>query len=69
MRILSVGVEEELSRSLASSLRVIVDDSYDIDDSSNFLRFRNYDLILLDYDLEYNKAKKFIGCFIKKIKL
>ncbi len=60
MRILSVGVEEELSRQLALSLRVIVDDSYDIDDSSNFLRFRNYDLILLDYDLEYNKTKKFI---------
>ncbi len=60
MRILSIGVEEELSRSLASSLRVIVDESYDIDDSSNFLRFRNYDLILLDYDLEYNKTKKFI---------
>jgi two-component system OmpR family response regulator len=69
MRILSVGVDEELSRSLASSLRVIVDDSYDIDDSSNFLRFRNYDLILLDYDLEYNKAKKFITKISKEYKV
>lgn len=69
MRILSIGVEEELSRSIASSLRVIVDDSYDIDDSSNFLRFRNYDLILLDYDLEYNKTKKFIAKISKEYKV
>ena len=57
MRILAISVDETLSRAIASSLKVIVDDSYDIDDSSNFLRFRNYDLILLDYDLEYNKTK------------
>lgn len=69
MRILSVGVEEELSRSIVSSLRVIVDESYDIDDSSNFLRFRNYDLILLDYDLEYNKTKKFITKVSKELKV
>ncbi len=69
MRILSVGVEEELSRSIVSSLRVIVDESYDIDDSSNFLRFRNYDLILLDYDLEYNKTKKFIEKVSKDLKV
>ncbi len=69
MRILSVGVEEELSRSITSSLRVIVDESYDIDDSSNFLRFRNYDLILLDYDLEYNKTKKFIEKVSKDLKV
>ncbi len=69
MRILSVGVEEELSRSVVSSLRVIVDESYDIDDSSNFLRFRNYDLILLDYDLEYNKTKKFITKVSKELKV
>ncbi len=69
MRILAVGVEEELSRSLATNLRVIVDESYDIDDSSNFLRFRNYDLILLDYDLEYNKTKKFINKISKNYKV
>ena len=69
MRILSVGVEEELSRSITSSLRVIVDESYDVDDSSNFLRFRNYDLILLDYDLEYNKTKKFITKVSKELKV
>jgi two-component system OmpR family response regulator len=69
MRILSIGVDEELARSLATNLRVIVDDSYDIDDSSNFLRFRNYDLILLDYDLEYNKTKKFIIKISKALKV
>ncbi len=69
MRILAIGVEEELSKSIASSLRVIVDDSYDIDDSSNFLRFRNYDLILLDYDLEYNKTKKFINRISRSLKV
>ncbi|OQX73612.1 MAG: hypothetical protein B6D59_05155 [Campylobacteraceae bacterium 4484_4] len=69
MRILAVGVEEELSKSLATNLRVIVDESYDIDDSSNFLRFRNYDLILLDYDLEYNKTKKFINKISKNYKV
>jgi two-component system OmpR family response regulator len=69
MRILAVGVGEELSRSIASNLRVIVDESYDIDDSSNFLRFRNYDLILLDYDLEFNKTKKFINKISKNLKV
>ena len=69
MRILSIGVDEELSRSVASNLRVIVDDSYDIDDSSNFLRFRNYDLVLLDYDLEHNKTKKFITKISKEYKV
>ncbi len=69
MRILAIGVEEELSKSIATSLRVIVDESYDIDDSSNFLRFRNYDLILLDYDLEYNKTKKFINRITRSLKV
>jgi two-component system OmpR family response regulator len=69
MRILSIGTEEELVKSIASSLRVIVDESYDIDDSSNFLRFRNYDLILLDYDLEFNKTKKFIEKISKNVKV
>ncbi len=69
MRILSIGTEEELLKSIASSLRVIIDESYDIDDSSNFLRFRNYDLILLDYDLEFNKTKKFIERISKNIKV
>ncbi len=69
MRILAIGVDEELTRSIAKNLRVIVDDSYDIDDSSNFLRFRNYDLILLDYDLEYNKTKKFIVKISKQLKV
>jgi len=69
MRILSIGVDEELSRSIASNLRVIVDDSYDIDDSSNFLRFRNYDLVLIDYDLEHNKTKKFIAKISKEYKV
>ncbi len=69
MRILAVGVEEELSRSIATNLRVIVDESYDVDDSSNFLRFRNYDLILLDYDLEFNKTNKFITRISKNLKV
>ncbi len=69
MRILAIGVDEELTKSIAKNLRVIVDDSYDIDDSSNFLRFRNYDLILLDYDLEYNKTKKFIVKISKQLKV
>ncbi len=69
MRVLAIGVEEELARSLATNLRVIVDESYDIDDSSNFLRFRNYDLILLDYDLEYAKTKKFITKISKNYKV
>jgi len=69
MRILAIGVDEELAKSISKNLRVIVDDSYDIDDSSNFLRFRNYDLILLDYDLEYNKTKKFITKISKQLKV
>ena len=69
MRILAIGVGEDLSRSIATNLRVIVDESYDIDDSSNFLRFRNYDLILLDYDLEFNKTKKFIAKISKQLKV
>jgi len=69
MRILAIGVDEELAKSISKNLRVIVDDSYDIDDSSNFLRFRNYDLILLDYDLEYNKTKKFIVKISKQLKV
>ncbi len=69
MRILSIGVDEDLTKIIATSLKVIVDDSYDIDDSSNFLRFRNYDLILLDYDLEYNKTKKFITRISKQLKV
>ncbi len=69
MRILAIGVDEELAKSISKNLRVIVDDSYDIDDSSNFLRFRNYDLILLDYDLEYNKTKKFIIKISKQLKV
>jgi len=68
LRILAIGVDEDLLRSISSTLRVIVDESYDIDDSSNFLRFRNYDLILLDYDLEFNKTKKFIEKILKTIK-
>jgi len=69
MRILAIGVEEELTKHIASDIRVIIDDSYDIDDSSNFLRFRNYDLILIDYDLEYNKTKKFISKITKELKV
>lgn len=69
MRLLSIGIEEEISRAISNSLRVIVDDSYDIDDSSNFLRFRNYDLIVLDYDLEFEKTKKFITKISKNLKI
>jgi len=69
MRILAIGVGEDLCRSIATNLRVIVDESYDIDDSSNFLRFRNYDLILLDYDLEFNKTQKFITRISKNFKV
>ena len=69
MRILAIGVEEELSKQLATNIRVIVDDAYDIDDSSNFLRFRNYDLILIDYDLEYIKTKKFITRITNELKI
>jgi two-component system OmpR family response regulator len=69
MRILAIGVEEELSNHITTSVRVIVDDAYDIDDSANFLRFRNYDLILLDYDLEYNRTKKFISRITKELKI
>jgi len=69
MRILAIGVDEDLAKSISTNLRVIVDDSYDIDDSSNFLRFRSYDLILLDYDLEYNKTKKFIMKISKQLKV
>jgi len=69
MRILAIGVGEDLSRLIATNLRVIVDESYDIDDSSNFLRFRNYDLILMDYDLEYNKTKKYITRISKNLKV
>jgi two-component system OmpR family response regulator len=69
MRILAIGVEEELSKQLATNIRVIVDDAYDLDDSSNFLRFRNYDLILIDYDLEYMKTKKFINRITNELKI
>jgi len=69
MRILAIGVEEELSKQLATNIRVIVDDAYDLDDSSNFLRFRNYDLILIDYDLEYIKTKKFINRITNELKI
>jgi len=67
MRILAISVDEELSAQLAKKIRVIVDDAYDIDDSSNFLRFRNYDLILIDYDLVIEPSAG-NGAFSRNIK-
>ena len=69
MRILAIDIDESISKIISENFRYIVDDSYDIDDSSNFLRFRNYDLIILEYDLNYNKTKKFITKISKELKV
>ncbi|CAA6805720.1 MAG: Unknown protein [uncultured Campylobacterales bacterium] len=60
MRILSVGLDKELLESLSKNGRYIFDESYNMYDSSNFLIFRSYDLILLSYKSDFEKTSKFI---------
>lgn len=60
MRILSIGLDKELLNNLSKQGRYIFDESYDMYDSSNFLIFRSYDLILLNYKSDFEKTSKFI---------
>ena len=61
MRILAVGLQKPLLSEINSKGRYIFDEAYDIYDSSNFLIFRDYDLILLNYEKNFDKAVKFIN--------
>ena len=66
MRILSVGLRVDLFRKLKRKVRYIFDEAYDIDDSSNFLIFREYDLILVYLDEEISDTLKFVKRTVEK---
>ncbi len=72
MRVLIVEDEITLNRTLVEGLQEFgyqADSCENFKDAEYYIGIRNYDLILLDYDLEFYKTKKFITRITNELKV
>ena len=70
MRVLATGLETSLLNNIMKSTRYIFDEAYDMEDSLNFLIFRNYDLILLYVTAkEYKLALRYLDKTVQKYQI
>ena len=70
MRVLAAGLEQSLLNNITKSTRYIFDEAFDMDDSLNFLIFRNYDLILLYVTpKEYKLALRYLEKTVSKYQI